>query len=52
MRVLALIFMTLGAIGATLLNEIIVLFIHSSTTFSRLSAVIGAIAGFALTDSH
>ena len=45
---LALIFMTLGAIGATLLNEIIVLFIHSSTTFSRLSAVIGAIAGFAV----
>ncbi|WP_289683115.1 ABC transporter permease [Lactobacillus intestinalis] len=45
---LALIFMTLGAIGATLLNEIIVLFIHSSTTFSRLSTVIGAIAGFAV----
>lgn len=45
---LALIFMALGAIGATLLNEIIVLFIHSSTTFSRLSAVIGAIAGFAV----
>ncbi len=45
---LALIFMVLGAIGATLLNEIIVLFIHSSTTFSRLSAVIGAIAGFAV----
>ena len=44
----ALIFMALGAIGATLLNEIIVLFIHSSTTFSRLSAVIGAIAGFAV----
>ena len=45
---LALIFMALGAVGATLLNEIIVLFIHSSTTFSRLSAVIGAIAGFAV----
>lgn len=45
---LALIFMALGALGATLLNEIIVLFIHSSTTFSRLSAVIGAIAGFAV----
>lgn len=44
----ALIFMALGAMGATLLNEIIVLFIHSSTTFSRLSAVIGAIAGFAV----
>ncbi len=44
----ALIFMALGAIGATLLNEIIVLFIHSSTTFSRLSVVIGAIAGFAV----
>lgn len=40
--------MVLGAVGATLLNEIIVLFIHSSTTFSRLSAVIGAIAGFAV----
>ena len=47
-RLLALIFMALGAIGATLLNEIIVLFIHSSTTFSRLSAVIGAISGFAV----
>lgn len=45
---LALIFMALGAVGATLLNEIIVLFIHSSTTFSRLSAVIGAISGFAV----
>lgn len=45
---LALVFMALGAIGATLLNEIIVLFIHSSTTFSRLSAVIGAISGFAV----
>lgn len=45
---LALIFMALGAIGATLLNEIIVLFLHSSTTFSRLSAVVGAIAGFAV----
>lgn len=45
---LALIFMALGALGATLLNEIIVLFIHSFTTFSRLSAVIGAIAGFAV----
>uniref|UniRef100_UPI003F57B253 ABC transporter permease n=1 Tax=Lactobacillus acidophilus TaxID=1579 RepID=UPI003F57B253 len=45
---LALIFMALGALGATLLNEIIVLFIHSSTTFSRLSAVVGAIAGFAV----
>ena len=47
-RLLALIFMALGAIGATSLNEIIVLFIHSSTTFSRLSAVIGAISGFAV----
>ncbi|WP_304407119.1 ABC transporter permease [Lactobacillus hominis] len=47
-RLLALVFMALGAIGATLLNEIIVLFIHSSTTFSRLSAVIGAISGFAV----
>ena len=42
----ALGFMLLGAIGATLLNLVIVLFINSSTTFSRLSAVIGAAAGF------
>lgn len=41
-------FMLLGAIAATLLNEIIIFFIHSSTTFSRLSAVIGAAAGFAV----
>lgn len=41
-------FMLLGAIGATMVNEIIVSFIHSSTTFSRLSAVIGAAAGFAV----
>lgn len=39
-------FMALGAVGATLLNLIIVMFINSSTTFSRLSAVIGAAAGF------
>lgn len=39
-------FMLLGALGATLLNLIIVMFINSSTTFSRLSAVIGAAAGF------
>lgn len=42
----ALGFMLLGAFGATLLNLVIVLFINSSTTFSRLSAVIGAAAGF------
>lgn len=42
----ALGFMLLGAIGATLLNLVIVLFINSSTTFSRLSSVIGAAAGF------
>lgn len=42
----ALGFMLLGPIGATLLNLVIVLFINSSTTFSRLSAVIGAAAGF------
>lgn len=39
-------FMLLGALGATLLNLLIVMFINSSTTFSRLSAVIGAAAGF------
>ncbi|MBP2057273.1 multidrug/hemolysin transport system permease protein [Lactobacillus colini] len=43
-----LLFMVLGAIAATLVNEIIVSFIHSATTFSRLSAVIGAAAGFAV----
>lgn len=42
----ALAFIILGAIGATLLNLIIIIFINSSTTFSRLSAVIGAAAGF------
>lgn len=44
----ALGFMLIGAVAATLLNEIIVFFIHSSTTFSRLSAVIGAASGFAV----
>ncbi len=39
-------FMLLGALSATLLNLIIVMFINSSPTFSRLSAVIGAAAGF------
>lgn len=39
-------FIFLGAISATLLNLVIVLFINSPTTFSRLSAVIGAAAGF------
>ncbi|WP_251716635.1 ABC transporter permease [Lactobacillus agrestimuris] len=41
-------YMFIGAISATMLNEIIVFFIHSSTTFSRLSAVVGAAAGFAV----
>lgn len=44
----ALGFMLIGAVAATLLNEIIVFFIHSSTTFSRLSTIIGAAAGFAV----
>lgn len=39
-------YMGLGSLVATLLNLIIILFIHSSTTFSRLSSIIGAIAGF------
>ncbi|MCZ3947017.1 ABC transporter permease [Lactobacillus gasseri] len=39
-------FMALGAVSSTLLNLVIVMFINSSTTFSRLSAVIGAAAGF------
>ncbi|MDE7056922.1 MAG: ABC transporter permease, partial [Lactobacillus sp.] len=42
----ALGFIFLGAISATLLNLVIILFINSPTTFSRLSAVIGAAAGF------
>ena len=42
-----LLYILVGAIAATLLDEIIVLFMHSSTTFSRLSAVLGA-AGFAV----
>lgn len=41
-------FIILGAVAATLLNAVMILFIHSSTTFSRLSAVIGAAAGFAV----
>lgn len=45
---LLLVFILLGAIAATLLNAIIVVFIHSSTTFSRLSAIIGTISGFAV----
>ena len=43
-----LLFILLGALGATLLDEVIVLFMHSSTTFSRFSAVLGAAAGFAV----
>lgn len=39
-------FMALGAVSSTLLNLVIVMFINYSTTFSRLSAVIGAAAGF------
>lgn len=41
-------FIVLGAVAATLLNAVIVLFIRSATTFSRLSAIIGAAAGFAV----
>lgn len=41
-------FIILGAVAATLLNAVMILFIHSATTFSRLSAVIGAAAGFAV----
>ena len=43
-----LLYILVGAIAATLLDEIIVLFMHSSTTFSRFSAVLGAAAGFAV----
>ena len=43
-----LLYILVGAIAATFLDEIIVLFMHSSTTFSRLSAVLGAAAGFAV----
>lgn len=38
----------LGAVAATLLNMVVVLFIHSATTFSRTTAIIGAAAGFAV----
>lgn len=41
-------FILLGAISATLVNGVITLFIHSYTTFSRLSSIIGAAAGFAV----
>ena len=41
-----LVFIILGAIGASAVNLIIVDLIHSSTTFSRLSAIIGAASGF------
>lgn len=41
-------FLILGAISATLLNGVITFFIHSYTTFSRLSSVLGAAAGFAV----
>ena len=43
-----LLFILLGALGATLLDEVIAFFMHSSTTFSRFSAVLGAAAGFAV----
>lgn len=43
-----IIFMVLGAVSATMVNQLIVTWIHSSTTFSRLSAIIGTIAGFAV----
>ena len=39
-------FVLLGAIAATFVNMVLALFIHSSTTFSRLSAILGAAAGF------
>lgn len=44
----SLLFMFLGALGATMSNQLIIMFIHSSTTFSRLSAVIRTVAGFAV----
>lgn len=42
------IFMVLGAMATTMLNSLIVSWINSSTTFSRMSAIIGTIAGFAV----
>ncbi|TSO26454.1 ABC transporter permease [Lactobacillus sp. LL6] len=39
-------FVILGAIAATFMNMVLALFINSSTTFSRLSAILGAAAGF------
>ena len=41
-----LIFIVLGSIGASATNLIIVDLIHSFTTFSRLSAIIGTASGF------
>lgn len=41
-------YLLLGAIAATMLNELIIIFVTSSTTFSRLSSIISAIAGFAI----
>lgn len=39
-------FIVLGSVGASTTNLIIVDVIHSSTTFSRLSAIIGTASGF------
>ena len=44
----ALSYILITSIAAASLNAIIVFFIHSSTTFSRLSAVISAASGFAI----
>ncbi|WP_093625205.1 ABC transporter permease [Limosilactobacillus gorillae] len=40
------VFVVLGGTGASIINLIIVDLIHSSTTFSRLSSIIGAASGF------
>ena len=44
----ALSYILITSMAAASLNAIIVFFIHSSTTFSRLSAVISAASGFAV----
>ncbi len=41
-----LVFIVLGSFGASIINLIIIDLIHSSTTFSRLSAIVGAASGF------
>jgi len=43
-----IIFIIVGAIVATLLNMLIIFLIHSTTTFTRVAAIISAVSGFAV----